>query len=72
MRDRDRVTTVHHATKPLTQAEIDRRIGQLASQIVEASDPDAPRNPDDAENPRPRWISAADLVKHLAPFMVQN
>jgi hypothetical protein len=72
MRDRDRVTTVHHATKPLTQAEIDRRIGQLASQIVEASDPHAPRNPDDAENPRPRWISAADLVKHLAPFMVQN
>ena len=72
MRDRDCVTTVHHATQPLTQAGIDRRIGQLASEIAEASDADAPRNPGDAEDPRPRWISAADLVKRLAPFMVQN
>ena len=52
---------------PLTQNEIDRRIGDLASSLArDAEHPAAP----DAD--RPRWIRPADLVERLAPYLTQN
>jgi hypothetical protein len=62
-------TGASHATfRPLTQEEIDRRIDTLA-QGVATSLVGGPPEPGRWE---PRWISAAELVRRMRPFIVLN
>lgn len=58
------------AVQPLTHEEIDRRIGDVAAHIVAAPVRDSQGT---AEGQlRPHWISSAELVRRLKPFMVMN
>ena len=57
------------AFRPLSKDEIDRRIDTLAQQL--AVTPDEERA-DPAPSCRPRWISAAELVRRVRPFIVMN
>ena len=52
----------------LTQQELDKRIGDVASIVFEnARDYFAGIEP-----LRPRWISASELVERMRPFLVMN
>jgi len=55
--------------RPLSKDEIDRRIDTLAQQL--AVTPDEERE-DAAASCEPRWISAAELVRRVRPFIVMN
>ncbi len=58
------------AIRPLTQQEIDRRIGSLLAEVADAGPQDGKPGADDA--PWPRWISAAELVSRMQRFLVYN
>ena len=53
---------------PLSQSEIDRRIGDLSSNVLSAVGDD----PVGSEPSRPRWISPAELVERVRPFLGHN
>jgi hypothetical protein len=53
------------AVRPLSKGEIDRRIETLVSDIVGVTE-------DGERDLRPRWISAAELVRRMRPFLVWN
>lgn len=55
--------------RPLTKNEIDERIDNLTAQLAESAGADG-QAPD--EEICPRWISAADLVRHMQSFVVLN
>jgi hypothetical protein len=55
--------------RPLSKDEIDRRIDTLAQRL--ATSPDEERA-NAAASCRPRWISAAELVRRVRPFIVMN
>ena len=67
----DRQTLASEETvQVLTHQEIDRRIGDVAARIV-AAPVDEASGP--ADGPlEPRWITAAELVRRMEPFMVLN
>jgi len=54
------------ATRPLTQLEIDQRIQHLADDVI-GVDSDS-----SGGGGGPRWISAADLVRRIEPFVCHN
>ena len=56
--------------QPLTHQEIDRRIGDVAARIVAVPVDDASGSPDGQL--QAHWISAAELVRQMKPFMVLN
>lgn len=52
----------------LTKKEIDRRLGDLASCLF-----DDAREADRGSEPlRPHWITAAELIERVRPFLVMN
>lgn len=54
--------------RPLNKEEIERRIDTLAHQLAtDAAGPTAGE-----EGLQPRWISAAELVRRMRPFIVLN
>jgi hypothetical protein len=57
-----------HRLRPLTKTELDRSMQRLADELALAPEP--------AEEPvpalRPRWISAAELVRRVTPFTGRN
>jgi hypothetical protein len=55
--------------RPLTKDEIDRRIDTLVQQI--AVEPGEDRT-DSSPDCQPRWISAAELVRRMRPFIGMN
>jgi hypothetical protein len=57
------------AFRPLTKEEIDRRIDTLVQRL--AVTPDEERA-EATPSCRPRWISAAELVRRVRPFIVMN
>jgi hypothetical protein len=57
------------AFRPLTKDEIDRRIDTLVQRL--AVTPDGERA-DNTPCCRPRWISAAELVRRMRPFIALN
>ena len=61
-------TALHHAgPRHLTKHEIDRRIDTLVEGLAfEAAEPIG------GECSMPRFISAADLVERMRPFIVMN
>ena len=54
----------------LTQQEIDRRIGDVAEKILAA--PADEKTIAANGTLSPQWITASELVRRMAPFMVQN
>ena len=50
--------------RPLSKHEIDRRIQGAVSSVFEGEDIDG--------DLAPRWISAADLVRRVRPFLSKN
>jgi hypothetical protein len=52
----------------LTKEEIDRRIGDVASCLMGVT----PGVEADQDALRPRWITAAELVERMRPFLVMN
>ena len=57
------------AMQPLSQRDIDRRIGDLASDVLAAATSGDPLSGDSL---RPRWIDAAELVERMRPFLGRN
>jgi len=55
---------------PLTKQEIDRRIERVLADVAGA--PSRPTGTEGAETLRPRPISAAELVRRVAPFIGRN
>ncbi len=55
--------------RPLTKTDLDRSMQQVADEL--ALDPE---EGDDEQVPslRPRWISAAELVRRVSPFTGRN
>lgn len=53
---------------PLTQEEIDRRIDTLAEHLATSLMGEQPGH----GRWEPRWISAAELVRRMRPFIVLN
>lgn len=54
------------ALKHLSKEEIDRRIEKVITQVIAGAE-------EDADDPtRPRWITAAELVRRMRPFLVYN
>ncbi len=57
------------AIRPLTRDEIDRRLDWLARDLSTAA-VEARTSP--STGTEPRWISAAELVRRLRPFIASN
>lgn len=57
------------AFRPLTKDEIDRRIDTLVQRLAVTTDEEGAGA---APSSRPRWISAAELVRRVRPFIVMN
>lgn len=55
----------------LDRAEIDRRLNQLGQDIVGYSADDVSRGLDPGDE-RPRWITPAELVGRMRPFLVYS
>jgi hypothetical protein len=55
--------------RPLTKSELDRSLQRLADELTLA--PDAEEG-EPASLTQPRWISAAELVRRVAPFTGRN
>ena len=55
--------------RPLTRDEIDRRIDGVIQTVATAPDGEGTEAATDL---RPRWISAAELVRRMRPFVVLN
>jgi hypothetical protein len=56
----------------LTKKEIDRRIGDLAAEIAAGAVRPGGADSDDPDDLRPRWITAAELVRRMRSFIVYN
>jgi hypothetical protein len=56
----------------LTKQEIDRRIGDLAAEIAAGAVRPGGAGSDDPDDLRPRWITAAELVRRMRSFIVYN
>jgi hypothetical protein len=52
---------------PLTKDEIDRRIDSLAQTLAPDDEPGSART-----DLRPRWISAAELIRRVRPYIAMN
>jgi hypothetical protein len=65
-------TQIDRSYERLTKQEIDRRISDLAAEIAEGAV--RPGEPDshDSDELRPRWITAAELVRRMRSFIVYN
>jgi len=64
--------TAEQTLRVLTREELDERIHRVAGWIAEGTaDPAQSRNGSDDELD-PRWISAAELVRRVRPFLVYN
>ena len=55
--------------RPLTRDEIDRRIDGVIKTVAIVSEGE---ETEAATDLRPRWISAAELVRRMRPFVVLN
>lgn len=56
--------------RSLSKREIDRRIEQVMASVMSCEDLDDAGNGEG--HLRPRWISAAELVRRMRPFMIYN
>ena len=55
--------------RPLTKSDLDRSLQRLADELTLLSEP----GEDEPESlQQPRWISAAELVRRVAPFTGRN
>lgn len=58
---------IEETAQPLTQQELDRRIDDVASLVFRTVE-----TPHEPAELRPRWISSAELVRRMKPFLVMN
>ena len=58
--------------RALTREELDERIHRLAGWIAEGTEGPASSGNGSEERLDPRWISAAELVRRVRPFLVYN
>jgi len=66
-----KVCRVREQIRTLTTDEIDRRISRLVAEVGGHEDSAAAACVE-IEAHRPRWISAAELVRRMRPFIVLN
>lgn len=65
--------TSEASVQPLTQHEIDRRIGAVAAQVLACPvDQVSALARAESTDLHPYWISPAELVDRMKPFMVLN
>jgi hypothetical protein len=57
--------------RPLTKTELDRSMQRLADELALAPEP-AVLDDEPVPGLRPRWISAAELVRRVSPFTGRN
>jgi hypothetical protein len=57
--------------RPLSKEDIDRRIERIATELL-APAAESGAGERAAEDRLPRWISPAELVRRMRPFLVQN
>ena len=62
--------TGHGSLRPLTKTELDRSMQRLADELV--APPHESGESEPAPAMRPRWITAAELVRRVAPFTGRN
>lgn len=68
-----KVCSVGERVRSLTTHEIDRRISRLVAEVAEHEDGlVAVAGGCESDALRPRWISAAELVRRMRPFIVLN
>jgi hypothetical protein len=60
--------TIGPTIRPLSQGEIDRRIDSLVDEVTGSEIGVAGA----ASEGQPRWISSAELVRRMRPFLVLN
>ena len=72
MRVKEATAVEIESMQRLTKQEIDRRIGHLAAELAAEIDDEEGDEEDEYEPLHPRWISAAELVRRLRPFVVYN
>ena len=61
--------TGHGSLRPLTKTELDRSMQRLADELAP---PHESAQSEPAPAMRPRWITAAELVRRVAPFTGRN
>ena len=61
-----------NALHSLSQKEIDRRIERLTSAVAAALEPLGLETEAGLRARAPRWVSAAELVARVRPFLVYN
>lgn len=61
-------TTATETLRRLSKADLDRRLESIAAEITRVDD--LPSS--DSDPLAPRWISAAELVRRMRPFLVLN
>jgi len=57
-----------HTYRPLTRKEIEDRLDRVVAEVGGWSPDPEPVDP----CPDPRWISSAELVRRVRPFIVYN
>ena len=62
-------STPEEIFRPLTRDEIDRRIDTVAQALTASH---GAQRAEDTASLRPRWMSAAELVRRVRPFIVLN
>jgi len=65
-------TQIDRTYERLTKQEIDRLISDLAAEIAEGAVPPGGTDSHDPDDLRPRWITAAELVRRMRSFIVYN
>lgn len=58
-----------HSLQPLTKVELDRCMQRVAEELALAPEPE---EGEPVPALRPRWISAAELCRRVAPFVGRN
>lgn len=66
--NRKTCATHHSEPRPLRTQEIEQRIDLLIQELALSS----AEAPSDTSARNPRWISAAELVRRMRPFIVLN
>ena len=60
------------ALRPLSKKEIDRGIERVVTEVADVDRTKADACLLEQEILRPKWISAAELVRRMRPFLVLN
>jgi len=60
------------ALRPLSKKEIDRGIERVFTEVADVDNRNTAADLIEADVLRPKWISAAELLRRMRPFLVLN